>query len=229
MIYITGDTHRDFKRVEFLCAQADTTKEDTLIILGDAGINYFPGSDDRFLKAQLSRLPLTLLCIHGNHEQRPETLGYEETERYGGTVYMEPEFPSLLFAKDGEIYELAGKRCIAIGGAYSVDKKIRVARKWGWWPDEQPSAEIKERVERRLEAESWTVDAVLSHTCPLKYEPTEAFMKGISQSGVDKSTEQWLDNIEDKLDYGQWYCGHYHISKSIDRMRFMFTDFRELK
>jgi len=36
---ITGDTHGDFGRVESMCALADTTKDDLLIILGDVGIN----------------------------------------------------------------------------------------------------------------------------------------------------------------------------------------------
>jgi 3-oxoacid CoA-transferase subunit A len=229
MIYLTGDTHRDFARVEDFCKKANTAKDDTLIILGDAGINYFGGEKDRAVKSLLAELPVTLFCIHGNHEQRPETLGYEETEWHGGTVYWEPEFPSLLFAKDGEVYEIAGKRCIVIGGAYSVDKLYRIARNWGWWPDEQPSAETKERVERRLESENWKMDVVLSHTCPLKYEPTEVFLKGIPQGGVDKSAEKWLDGIEDRLDYRDWYCGHYHTSKVINRLRFMFTDFREFE
>ena len=40
---------------------------------------------------------------------------------------MEPEFPSLLFAKDGEIYDLDGCRAVAIGGACSVDKFYRLS------------------------------------------------------------------------------------------------------
>jgi len=229
MIYITGDTHRDFSRVEAFCHRFNTTKDDTLIILGDAGINYFGGQKDHNFKKLLDKLPITLFCIHGNHERRPETLGYKRTEWKGGTVYLEAEFPGLLFAKDGEIYEIGGKRCIAIGGAYSVDKQYRLARNWGWWPDEQPSAAIKERVEQRLEAESWKIDVVLSHTCPLRYEPTEVFLKGINQSLVDKSTEEWLEAIENRLKYRRWYCGHYHVNKTIDRLRFMFLDIREFE
>ena len=66
------------------------------------------------------------------------------------------------------------------------------------------------------------MDVVLSHTCPLKYEPREVFLPGIDQSTVDKSTEQWLDTIEDKLTYTKWYCGHYHLQKTIDKMQFLF-------
>ncbi len=227
MLFVTGDTHRDFSHVQAFYERFDTTKDDILIVLGDAGINYFGGAKDHWFKMQLEKLPLTLFCIHGNHEQRPATLGYTETDWHGGIVYTEPEFPSLLFAKDGEIYELGGKMCIAIGGAYSVDKPYRIANNWGWWNDEQPDDEIKRRVEARLDAEGWEVDVVLSHTCPLKYEPRETFIQGIDESGVDKSTEQWLDSIEDRLEYGRWLCGHFHINKVIDRLRFMATDIRE--
>ena len=226
MVYITGDTHRDFRRVAAFCDTVQSTKDDILIILGDAGINYYDEQKDDDLKCLLSELPITLFCIHGNHEKRPETiLAYQETNWRGGNVYIEPKFPSLLFAKDGEVYELDGKRCIAIGGAYSVDKQIRLENNWGWWQDEQPSPDIKNRVEHRLEAEGWTIDIVFSHTCPMKYIPREVFLSGIDQSTVDNSTENWLDKIDYKLSYSCWYCGHYHTDKIIDNLRFLFNDF----
>ena len=230
MIILTGDTHGDFRRVATFCQKVESTKDNILIILGDAGINYYGNPKDKRLKQQLSDLPITFFCIHGNHEKRPESLPvYEESLWNGGTVYTEPEFPSLLFAKDGEIYQLDGKRCIVIGGAYSVDKYHRLANKWGWWTDEQPSGEIKRRVEQRLDTEGWRVDTVLSHTAPLKYEPREMFLSCVDESTVDISTEIWLDTIEDRLDYSQWYCGHYHTNKTIDKMRFLFGDFLEFR
>lgn len=68
---------------------------------------------------------------------------------------------------------------------------------------------------------------MLSHTIPLKYEPVEVFFSGIDQSKVDKTTEIWLDSIEDRLDYKKWYCGHYHTEKKIDKMEIMFENIRE--
>ena len=230
MTILTGDTHGDFRRVEDFCRKHETSKDDLLIILGDAGINYYKGKKDMLLKHALLELPITILCLHGNHERRPETLGtYNEIEWHGGLVYIEQDFPDLLFAKDGEVYTIDGKKCIVIGGAYSVDKEYRLERNWGWWADEQPSDEIKVRVENRLSIEKWHVDVVLTHTAPIKYEPREVFLSFIDDSKVDKSTEIWLDMIEDKLDYDQWYCGHYHTDKHIDKLRFLYKDFVELK
>lgn len=62
-------------------------------------------------------------------------------------------------------------------------------------------------------------------TCPYKYIPREAFLPMINQDSVDDSTEKWLDNIESRLYYERWYCGHWHISKRVDKLHFLFHDF----
>ena len=225
MIYVTGDTHGKFQRITDFCEHEKTSCEDIMIILGDAGINYNGWVLDREKKELLKTLPITLFCIHGNHEQRPDTIdSYAEKRWHGGIVYWEEDYPNLLFAKDGEIFDLDGKQTIVIGGAYSIDKMIRVIYGYGWWADEQPSDEIKRYVEEQLEKRNWKIDVILSHTVPLKYEPREMFMTGVDQSNVDKSTEEWLDWIEEKLEYQKWYCGHYHTEKKIGKVDMKYIE-----
>ncbi len=227
VVLITGGTHRDFTRVETFCRRFPTTKDDVMIILGDAGINFCGDPKDAHLKERLSKLNITLFCIHGNHEMRPESIGtYREMEWRGGTVYVEESFPSLLFAKDGEIYDIAGQKTLVIGGAYSVDKFYRLSTGQNWWPDEQPSPTIKAYVEQQVRTQP--IDIVFSHTCPYRYIPTECFLSGIDQSTVDNSTEQWLDTIEEMLDYQAWYLGHWHINKRIDKMHFLMHEVETL-
>lgn len=226
MIYITGDTHGNFERLEKFCKEKRTTKEDLLIILGDFGANYYGGYRDYQKKNMLRKLPITIFAIHGNHEQRPYNIqSYTKMVVNGGIVYYEEEYPNLLFAKDGEIFEFDGLKTMVIGGAYSIDKNYRLRHRQKWWKDEQPSEDIKAYVEKQLDIIGWDVDIVLSHTAPIKYEPVEAFMPGIDQRRVDKSTEMWLDSIEDILLYKKWYCGHYHIEKKVDNLEFMFKNF----
>lgn len=228
-VYLTGDTHGRFERIACFCRDYRTTREDVLIILGDAGVNYYLNHRDETLKQYIATMPITLLCIHGNHEARPTAaLGYEPVECFGGTVMAQREYPNLLFALDGVVYELCGRSCIAIGGAYSIDKQYRILRGAAWWPDEQPDEEIKRRVESALARRGWHVDVVLSHTTPLSYEPTEAFLPFIDQSTVDTSTERWLDEIEHRLDYGRWYAGHFHTTKTVDKLRLMYQDYARL-
>lgn len=90
VIYITGDTHGRFERVEAFCRKYQTTKDDILIILGDAGINFSGGETDRLKKDFLETLPITIFAIHGNHEQRPATIEtYKEKKWHEGIVYCE--------------------------------------------------------------------------------------------------------------------------------------------
>lgn len=226
MIYLTGDTHGNFNRFIEFTDKMKPTDKDIMIVLGDAGLNYYGDSMDDARKDFVSDFPFTTFCIHGNHEMRPtDAMGYKSKEFHGGNVRYQEEYPKILFADDGEVYDFNGYSCIVIGGAYSIDKYYRLARGYQWFEDEQPSDEIKKYVEKQLLLRNNRIDIVLSHTCPLKYEPTEVFFSGIDQSKVDKSTEIWLDKIEASLDYKKWYCGHYHTSKKTDRLQFMYEDF----
>ncbi len=69
---------------------------------------------------------------------------------------------------------------LVCGGAYSVDKYYRLQRGWNWWPDEQPNELTKGLV--RFMATRYPIDIMLTHTCPLRFEPKELFLDGIDQS-----------------------------------------------
>ena len=230
MIYYTGDIHGQKYEIERFCKRFKPTKDDTIVILGDVAANYSRDERDTELKQALNKLKPTILCIHGNHEIRPWNIPTYKTKIWnGGTVWYEEEYPSVLFAKDGEIYDLEGIRHIAIGGAYSVDKNYRLLHGLAWWPDEQPSEETKRRVERLLDVRGWQMDLVLTHTCPLRYKPLEALKPDLDQSTVDSTTEEWMDEIELRLRYARWYCGHFHTDKTVGRLRILFREIVELE
>ncbi len=164
-----------------------------MIVLGDSELNYYGNERDEARKSFVNSFPFTTFCIHGNHEMCPADLfAYKTREYCGGTVWYEDEYPNILLAKDGEIYIFDGYSCIAIGGAYSVDKFYHLGRGWAWFSNEQPSEEIKSYAKQRLQNRGNKIDVVLSHTSPVKYEPTEVFIQRLDQSTIDKSTEEWL-------------------------------------
>ena len=223
MIYITGDTHRDFSRLN----RIKFKEEDMLIILGDAGINYCLNEEDNRFKEYLKKYNVKMFCIRGNHEERPENIStYKEIDMFGGKVFIEEDYPYLIFAKDGEEYNIDGKSVLVIGGAYSVDKEYRLMYGYKWFKDEQLTKEEMDTIYNKVKGKHF--DIVLTHTCPLKYEPVEVFLSGIDQSKVDKSMEHFLDKIEEKVKYDKWYCGHYHTEKIIDKLEFMFESIKEL-
>ena len=223
IIYITGDMHRLFSRLYVLNA----TEEDMLIILGDAGINYYLNQEDIFVKDYLKGFKYKFFCIRGNHEERPENIPtYKEVDMFGGKVYIEEQYPYLIFAKDGEIYNIDNKKVLVIGGAYSVDKKYRQDNGLPWFEDEQLTLEERNSILNKVKGQHF--DIVLTHTCPYKYEPTEVFLPWIDQDLVDKRMEHFLDEVEESIDYDKWYCGHYHTEKEIDKIEFMYRDVKEI-
>lgn len=67
----------------------------------------------------MAHIPAILLCIHGNHEVRPQSLPerYHEEDCFEAAVMMEDVFPNILFVVDGEVYDIEGFSTIAIGGS----------------------------------------------------------------------------------------------------------------
>lgn len=226
MIYITGDTHGDFSRIyDINSKNYNLLEEDIMIILGDVGLNYYSDKRDRKRKKRLSSINMTFLCIHGNHEKRPNRINsYKEKVWNNGLVYYENEFPNILFAKDGEIYNIDNKQVLVIGGAYSVDKINRIINGYKWFSDEQPSPQIKAYVEEQLDKVNWKVDIVLSHTCPRNYLPEEYQMNSHDIISVDQSTEIWLEKIEKNLEYNRWFCGHHHINRKVENIAFLYKE-----
>lgn len=229
--YLTGDPHGRFQRIVTFAKANHLTAQDTIIVLGDASINYEgrQTAHDQGIRDLLAPLACTVFCIHGNHDARPSTVGCYRTERWhGGLTYIEDAYPNIRFADDGEIYDFDGTSVMVCGGAYSVDAPRRQREHLLWYADEQPDDRVKAKVERRLAERGWDVDVMLTHTCPYKYRPLEMMARGIDQSSVDTSTEEWLDRIEDRLSYRQWYCGHWHTDKRVGKLLFMFEDWTVL-
>ena len=83
--YITGDTHRSFDRIEDFCYGYETTTEDVMIILGDAGINYWLDLSDKELKGRLSGMDIyfsvfmeTTKHDHGRWQNMKKRYGMKE-------------------------------------------------------------------------------------------------------------------------------------------------------
>ena len=104
MVYITGDIHGAPRRVVNFAKDVHISRNDTLIILGDVGANYYLTELDNECKRLLNSIKCTVFCIHGNHECRPEHVpSYRLVDWNGGKVWVEDAYPRVLFAKDGEI------------------------------------------------------------------------------------------------------------------------------
>lgn len=223
--FLLGDIHGEAAAIEyFYNHHRERLKLDdcqtNIILLGDVGLNYsITGLADFYYKTSLSKLPFTYICLRGNHESRVSEVikrnpsRWNPIEKYGGLVYVENDFPNIEYLVDGPaIYEFAGYKTLSLPGAYSVDKWLRLANGWQWFADEQLSEE-EMQYGRMLVNHEKSVDLVISHTCPIEFEPNDLFLGSIDQSQVDKTMELYLGEIENQLDYRRWVWGHYHADR----------------
>lgn len=217
---VTGDTHgKNLERIQ----RTELGEGDALIILGDAGFNFYLNKTDEKNKQKVQDTGCIVYCVRGNHEERPENIEGMEVwadEEIGGYVYRQPQYPNIRYLMDGHTYFFNGHPTLVIGGAYSVDKYYRLSRYHngeshflGWFPQEQLSVDEMKTIEAGNQG--WHYDFVLSHTCPRSWEPTDLFLNSVDQSTVDKTMEDWLEGFKDKIKYNVWLFGHYHDDRLV--------------
>ena len=89
MVLYTGDIHGDVTGIVHAIHRFSLRQDDVVVILGDVGLNYY-GNDrgDLKRKKQLNAKGVPILCIHGNHEQRPATIDTYKAIAYR-TCYLQ--------------------------------------------------------------------------------------------------------------------------------------------
>ena len=224
--YFTGDIHGDFKAIRSIVERnpelKDTPASDNILIcLGDFGANFFRNERDEGFKKKISTYPFTYFVIRGNHEERPLNIMKEnENDWYfevffESLVYIERKYPNIKYALDGGgVYNIPLNneklKTLILPGAYSVDKYYRLKNNWSWFPEEQMTEEEMIEIKKLCKLHKNKFDLILSHTCPIQYEPTDLFLSVVDQSMVDKTMERFLGKIERKIEYSYWLWGHYH-------------------
>lgn len=240
MIYVTGDTHgemRRFRRDIFL-EQAEMTKDDYVIILGDFGAVWYSPDDnvhqkiEHYILDELDGRPFTTLFIPGNHENYDRLMGdeFEEVSWHGGRVKMIR--PSVMMLMRGNMYEIDGAKFFAFGGASSHDvfdgildgddpdwrKKAKRLEKQGkgfyrvkgvsWWQQELPTKEEMAHGIETLDRNGWAADFVLTHCAPSSVQAMLGF------HDTDCLTK-YLEDVKAKLQYKHWFFGHYHMNRVV--------------
>lgn len=217
-VLITGDCHG---KIDARLAQIKDTmpeydpSETAVIILGDVGFNYYKNKKDWKLKHYAAQFGYTLYCLRGNHEDRANNtkgtkIVYDEFVH--GYIFKEVEFPNIkYFADEVAEYNIMDKKVLCIPGAYSVDKWYRLQNGWQWFAQEQLSEEEMKYAEERFGGKHY--DIILSHTCPIGWEPRDLFLNCIDQSKVDKTMEIWMEKFKDMIGWGIWCFAHYHTDR----------------
>jgi len=220
-IFVCGDTHipSDIQKLNGrnFPEQKELTKKDVLIQLGDfGGIWYALGEnkEQEYWLEWLATKNFTTAVVLGNHENYDiiETLPwttmwgndvqYYETPKSGNRIY---------FFKRGAIYNINGKKILAIGGAHSIDKDFRTPHK-SWWPQEDITRKETQACFDELEEKGFTADYILTHTCPSRIVVEFLIESNAYYQGkIHDTTAEFLDEIDNRVEFGEWHFGHMHI------------------
>jgi 3-oxoacid CoA-transferase subunit A len=212
---ITGDTHGyPSSRLKFIFGSTELSPQNTaIIILGDSGFNYYESIEDSIEKERASAFGCRIYCVRGNHEKRPDDAGAKLVwdDDVDGAVFMEEDFPQIRYFLDGGTYNINGYDTLVVGGAYSIDKDFRLQAGLKWFENEQLS--MAERTMILQTVKNSHFNFVLTHTAPLSVEPSDLFINGIDQNKVDKTMENWLEELKNIITFDVWCFGHYHADR----------------
>jgi predicted phosphodiesterase len=186
-ILLAGDTHGNIKHVRYLIRMAAQRGISIVFVVGDFGAWEHAAKGVRFfddVDGAAKAAGVTVFFLDGNHDKTSLVL-----EKYGDCVDSEGFLicrPNLRYAPRGHRWTWGSKRFLAFGGAYSVDKFMRLdeehqahklaleLRNSGlryvnvdasgtlWFPEEEASDEEFERVLR----DRTRVDVLLTHDKP---------------------------------------------------------------
>lgn len=200
-VCFVGDVHGDtgflLSAVRWAVRERDCRM---LVQLGDFG--FWPGpAGVAFLDAverELAATDSALLCIDGNHDWHDWLAALRP-----GSDGLNRIRPHLWHAPRGSVLPLPGAdRCLAAGGAPSIDKNARIEG-LSWWAGETLSHTDVERCFGAIDL--GPIDLVISHDAPLEVPLGELlpWPPGYAHRRI-------LSAIGWRARPRSWFSGHYH-------------------
>ncbi len=230
-LFITGDTHAHIDIGKLASKNwkkgASLTRNDCLIIVGDFGLVWSEKSETEiYYRNWLNTKPWTTLFVDGNHENHEALRRFPIKEKFNGLV--SEIMPNIFWLRRGEVYEINGKKIFTFGGAQSTDRIYRTEG-ISWWPREIPSDEEYQNGWKNLAKHDNEVDIVVSHT--ICHNEVANFIDGgnvFHGNRMFDPTCFMLQDFKDKIQFKDWYFGHYHTDKTIGKFHCLYQRIEEI-
>ena len=241
-IYITGDTHGDFRRfsADNFPEGKTLTKKDYVIICGDFGGIWDvkeSSPQEKYWLDWLNGKPWTTLFVDGNHSNFDRLNSLPVERWHEGYVHIVRS--SILHLMRGNRYIIDNCSIFAYGGAPSHDvydgildrenyqteaifkaniKKYQKQHKAfrinhiSWWKEEIPNEEERKNALKNLAENDYKVDYILTHEAP---SSDVVLMDHLLYHPDEYS--KWLEmEIRQKVKYKKWFFGHYHLNLDVN-------------
>ena len=202
MIAILGDIHGAFEVLEDRAVKAHKAGASALIQVGDFG--YYKGILHNLFR---TKLPLPVYWIDGNHEEHEHFLDVEDLLEVHDNCFFIPR---------GRVLTLDGRKIAFMGGAASIDMKIRLQYRMHWSPRENIRQQDMDRLLLELNQNDNSVDMFITHVPPQNVIQSNFSKESLRYFGVGMD---WRDPNADiveriwrNLDSPKMYCGHMHRS-----------------
>ncbi len=222
MIYITGDTHGEQNRILQIEEKTGIGEGDHLIVCGDFGYLFRDDPTENGFLDDLERRPYTVCFLDGNHENFNAIYSYPTETWNGGRIHRIRQ--NVIHLMRGQVFDLGGKRFFTMGGAYSIDKYMRLENV-SWWKEELPTSPEYREAAANLKEAGWRVDHILTHTAP-----TEIVRRmGHSPDAHDAELCGFLEWIMHEAEFKRWFFGHWHTDEEVyGRFRALYYDIVEV-
>jgi hypothetical protein len=201
-IYIVGDIHGKWDHL-FLKIKASEIRNFTLVGVGDLGIGFLDADKQArqfdYINSFFGGKGIDFIGIRGNHD---------DPSYYDGSI----DYSNFKLLPDYTSLTLNDKEFLFVGGAVSIDRKIR-KEGVSYWADEKFILDHS-KIKR--------CDVLVTHSAPTWSGPFDK--SGIS-GWCDRDDTLWDECLQERKDHdvliklcgaSRHYCGHFHTSSSVD-------------
>jgi len=211
MLAILGDIHGSFEVLNDRVIKAYEAKATALIQVGDFG--YYKSIIHNLFKY---KFPIPVYWIDGNHEQH---------EFLNDATDLVEVHDNCFFVPRGTVLTLDNRKIAFMGGAASIDKKIRMAYRMHWSPGENIRQQDMDRLLVELDKNDNEVDMMITHVPPQNIIQDNFSKDALRYFGVgmdwrDENAD-YIQTIWEGLGMPQMYCGHMHRSVTDSNCRIL--------
>lgn len=202
-LVVLGDLHGDLE-VIYKFIQKFNISNTTILQVGDFGYG-FSSEQLEHLDNYLKSTSNNLFVVRGNHDNY-----YNHNPLYGKPEYTY-RIDCISFLNNRRTLMWRNKKILCIGGAISIDRKVRV-RDVSWWEQEAVEVIDIDRLEK-------DIDIVIAHTNPASFKPygfnalCQHYFKNDPELENELIVErEYMQSIFEYINPKLWVHGHFHFS-----------------